>query len=310
MVDGKTVLITGCGSLAKALTKHMLLECKPKKIILYSRNEYLQSIAMGEIHDPKHLTRYFIGDVRDLFRLQLAARGVDIVIHTAAMKRVESAEYNPSEAIATNVDGTWNVIQACINTQVQRAVFISTDKAVMPVNLYGCTKAVGEKLWLHANYYKPIFNAVRYGNVARSTGSVIPIFEEIAREKREFPVTDVRMSRFWVEMREAVGLVMTALDGKPGYTYALDSPTFKIVDLAKAMYARAKIKEVGNRGSEKLHETLVGAHEATRTTKVGDVYQIAPEFNLDDSQPSQGNVEELTSEKGNMSIAQIREKLK
>ena len=181
MIDGKTILITGCGSLATALTRHFLAHHAPKKVILYSRDEYLQHVTSGILSDPGALLRFFIGDVRDRFRLDLAMRGVDIVIHTAALKRVDTVEYNPLEAIKTNIHGTENVMLACVQNNVQKAVFISTDKAVMPVNLYGATKMVGEQLWLHANVYKEIFSAVRYGNVMGSRGSVLPAFQETMR---------------------------------------------------------------------------------------------------------------------------------
>jgi FlaA1/EpsC-like NDP-sugar epimerase len=303
MIDGKTILITGCGSLAKALTGHFLLHHKPKKIILYSRDEYLQSRAIAILSDPRGILRFFIGDVRDKFRLDLAMMNVDIVVHTAAMKRVEACEYNPLEAVKTNVDGTQNVITSCVQHNVQKALFISTDKAVMPVNFYGCTKAVAEKLWMKANVYKEIFSAVRYGNVMDSRGSVLPKFREIAKNKGEFPITDKRMTRFLVHMDEAVGLIMTALNGEPKKIYVLNSPTAKMVDIAKALYGRAKIKEVGNRGNEKLHEMLVSEHDKD-TVIIMDNGKRWGILNPKDDPFV------LTSDKNNVSIATLREMLK
>lgn len=308
MVDGKTILITGCGSLAKALTGELLLNHKPKKVILYSRDEFLQHEAKESMLDPRRILRFFIGDVRDRDRLSLAMKGVDIVIHAAALKRVDTIEYNPGEAVKTNVDGTQNVIRACIGAGVKRAIFTSTDKAVEPINLYGCTKAVAEKLWLHANFYKPIFTAVRYGNVIGSRGSVLPAFQKIAAVKEEFPITDVRMTRFWVDMDEAVALIIRAIGGEPGYIYVLKSPTFKITGLAKALYGRAKIKEVGLRPGEKIHETLISRHEGVIDR--GSYYMVESGVHFVDERPSTQNIPPLTSETGNMSIGEIRELLK
>ncbi len=311
MVDGKTILITGCGSLAKALAQHMLLNAKPKKIILFSRNEYLQMVAATEIPDPTGRVRYFIGDIRDSTRLELALRGVDIVIHTAALKRVDTVEYNPEEAVETNVEGTRRVMRACVGSGVQQAMFISTDKAVMPINLYGCTKAVGEKLWLAANFYRPIFNVVRYGNVMGSRGSVLPLFRAIAKKKEEFPVTDVYMTRFWVTMERAVEAVMEALNIPAGNIMVPDCPTFKITDLAKALYVRAKIKEVGARPGEKIHEMLIGPYESKRTREEKDYYLIDSEVRFSEgARPKTQGILSLTSDKGNMLQAEIRELLK
>jgi FlaA1/EpsC-like NDP-sugar epimerase len=311
MIDGKSILITGCGSLAKALTKHMLLHFKPKKIVLFSRDEYLQAVTVDEIPDPKHVLRYFIGDVRDLSRLSLAMKGIDTVIHTAALKRVDTVEYNPLEAVKTNVHGTENVMMSCVSGNVQNAVFVSTDKAVMPINLYGCTKAVGEKLWLHANFYKPIFNAVRYGNVMGSRGSVLPYFRELAKKKEVFPITSLGATRFWVEMDEAVKLILLAMGGEPGYIHVLKSPTFKVVDLAKALYMRAKIEEVGLRPGEKIHEMLISTAESRRVIDKGDHYLIESEIKFSEEvRPETKSIYPLDSSQDNMLQADIRELLK
>ena len=278
VVDNKTVFITGCGSLAKALTNELIRNHNPHKVVLFSRDEYLQEIAKGEIDDPKGVVRYFIGDVRDSDRLGMAMRGVDLVVHTAALKRVETCEYNPIEAVRTNVLGAVNVVASCIINNVQRAVFTTTDKAVMPINLYGMCKGVAEKLWIYSNFYKPIFSCVRYGNVMGSRGSILPLYEQCADARLPFPITDTRMTRFWVRMEEAVKLVIHALEAEEGYTYILKSPTFKITDLAMAMDEKAELSEVGMRPGEKLHETLVSQYEATRIEDRGWYYALQPEI--------------------------------
>jgi len=259
VVDNKTILLTGCGSFAKAFANYVLLHHKPKKIIFFSRDEFFQVLARESIDDPKGICRWFIGDVRDLDRLVKAMQGVDIVVHSAALKRIEVCEYNPYEAIQTNILGTQNVIDACISREVKQAVMLSTDKAVEPINLYGATKLCGEKIWLDGNFMSTIFSVVRYGNVMGSRGSVLPKFRLLAEQKDEFPVHDVRMTRFWVDMDKAVKMVLEAKDY--GKTYVLKAPSFKIVDLCKALYARAKIIETGREPGEKLHETLITKHE-------------------------------------------------
>lgn len=307
MIDNKVVFITGCGSLAKALANEMLLNHRPHKIILFSRDEYLQEIAKNDLNDPKGLVRYFIGDVRDSDRLGMAMRGVDLVVHTAALKRVETVEYNPIEAVRTNVDGTVNVIASCIINDVQRAVFTTTDKAVMPINFYGMTKGLGEKLWIYSNFYKPIFNCVRYGNVMGSRGSVLPLFERCAKNRLPFPITDNKMTRFWVRMDEAVKLVILALESQEGYTYILKSPTFKITDLAKALYGRAQFDEMGMRPGEKLHETLVNEYEAGRIEDRGWYYALQPEIKYSEYEwPKCEGIKPLVSSENNVKIEEIR----
>lgn len=307
LVDNKTVFISGCGSLAKAITKELLYSHHPKKVILFSRDEGLQEIAKSEIDDKKEVVRYFIGDVRDSDRLGMALRGVDYVIHTAALKRVDTVEYNPIEAVHTNVMGTANLVAACVINDVRRATFVSTDKAVLPINFYGMTKGLGEKLWLDSNFYKPIFNCVRYGNVMGSRGSVLPLFERCAKNKLPFPITDEKMTRFWVKMEEAVKLVLMAVESKEGYTYVLKSPTFKIVDLAKAIHGRAQFDVTGMRPGEKMHEVLIGAHETGRVEDRKWFYAIQPEIHYSEEKwPATTSMKEMVSSEGNVSRGEIK----
>jgi len=305
MVTNKVVFITGCGSLAKAIVRDVL-KLRPKKVILFSRDEGLQEIARSEISDIHGVVRYFIGDVRDVNRLHMALRGVDYVVHTAALKRIDTVEYNPLEAVQTNVLGTANVITACVNTSVRKATFVSTDKAVQPINFYGMTKGVGEKLWIDSNYYKPIFNVVRYGNVMGSRGSVLPLFERCAKNDLPLPVTDERMTRFWVRMDEAVKLVLMAMDAKEGYTYVLKCPTFKVMDLAMAIGDKFEI--AGMRPGEKLHETLIGEHETGRVVDRKWFYAIMPEIHYTEEKlPRADKVEPVVSSEGNVTKEEIRE---
>ena len=309
MVDGKTILITGAGYLATLLTQEFLAYYKPKKIILVSRNEDKQQFAKAAIPDPRGVCRFMIGDVRDAARMYMVMNGVDIVIHTAAMKRVDDIEYNPVECVKTNVDGTWNVAWAAIERGVQKAIFISTDKAVQPINLYGATKLTGEKMWIHANFLKPIFSVVRYGNVMGSTGSVLPLFRKIAENKLEFPVTDEAMTRFWVEPKQAAALVDDALLGEPGHTYVAKSPTFRIADLCKALYGRAKLKIIGLRPGEKIHETII--HSAERVTDGKGYWLIHPDIRFkEEAQHGELLSRPITSKEDNITQGEIRRILK
>ena len=218
LLDNKTILITGgTGSFGKCFTKYVLENYNPKKIIIYSRDEFKQWMMANEFAEYKEKLRFFIGDVRDYERMKRAFQGVDYVIHAAAMKQVPACEYNPNEAIKTNVVGAQNVIDASLNTDVKKVVALSTDKAVNPVNLYGGTKLVSDKLFIAANAYcgdKELnFSIVRYGNVAGSRGSVIPFFKQLIDEgATELPITDYRMTRFWISLTEGVKLVIKALE--------------------------------------------------------------------------------------------------
>ena len=255
-MNNKKILITGgSGSLGHKLVERICTEYSPDKLIIFSRDEYKQSL-MQKQYDYDCL-RYFIGDVRDLRRLRQVCMDVDIVIHAAALKRIPALEYNPTEAIRTNVDGTTNVMEACIADNVTKAVFISTDKAVNPVNLYGSTKLCAEKIWLAANSFnKTSFTVVRYGNVINSRGSVIELFLKLkAKGIKEFPITDKRMTRFWITLDEAVDLIFLALEG--GKKLNIPTvPSMTICDVARAIDPDCTFKEIGIRPGEKMHEIL------------------------------------------------------
>jgi FlaA1/EpsC-like NDP-sugar epimerase len=273
----KTILITGgTGSFGRAFTDYVLQAYRVKKIIILSRDEYLQHEMSESINDPRGRLRFFIGDIRDVDKRRF--RDVDYVVHAAALKRIGTVEYNPIEAVQTNVVGTMNMIQVCQDLpNVEKAVFLSTDKAVMPVNLYGFTKGTAESLWLDANYYKPIFSVTRYGNVMGSRGSVLPKWRKMLAEgATSLPITDLKMTRFWTTMQEAVDLVCTALEGASGYTYVPKSPAFALTDLAKSLYQRIGLDEVGIRSGEKLHEMLIHEYEVFRTVTKQGYYLITP----------------------------------
>ena len=220
IIDGKTILITGgTGSFGKCFVKYVLEKYNPKKIIIYSRDEFKQFNMANDFKKYEDKLRFFIGDVRDLERMRRVFKGVDYVVHAAALKQVPSCEYNPNEAIKTNIHGAMNVIEASLDSDVKKVVALSTDKAVNPVNLYGGTKLVSDKLFVAANSYVGAgdlsFSVVRYGNVAGSRGSVIPFFEKLIQEgKTELPITDYRMTRFWISLTEGVELVLKALNDR------------------------------------------------------------------------------------------------
>ena len=242
MLNGKTILVTGgTGSFGNAFTQYVLDHYTPKKIIIYSRDEYKQFIMANKFRKYKDTLRFFIGDVRDKERLYRAFDGVDYVVHAAALKQVPACEYNPMEAVKTNIDGAMNIVDAALDCGVKRVVALSTDKAVNPINLYGGTKLVSDKLFIAANAYagaKDVcFSIVRYGNVAGSRGSVIPFFRNIVNEGgTSLPITDYRMTRFWISLDEGVQLVIKALsEAKGGETFISKIPSFKITDLAQAI---------------------------------------------------------------------------
>ncbi len=228
--------------------------------------------------------RYFIGDVRDKERLYRAFRNVDYVIHAAALKQVPICEYNPFEAVKTNIEGAQNIIDAAIDTGVKKVVALSTDKAVNPINLYGATKLASDKIFISANAYgthsDTVLSVVRYGNVAGSRGSVIPYFKMlIDQKKKELPITDPRMTRFWITLDEAVGLVFLALNkSKGGETYISRIPSFKVTELAEAMLPECKFKTVGMREGEKLHEIMITEYDSFSTYAYKDHFVIYPNF--------------------------------
>ncbi len=285
MLNNKSILITGgTGTFGKAFTKYVLTHYDPKKIIIYSRDEFKQFIMQNEFSQYAEKLRFFIGDVRDKERLTRALEGVDYVIHAAALKQVPACEYNPAEAIKTNIHGAQNVIDASLDAGVKKVVALSTDKAVNPVNLYGGTKLVSDKLFIAANAYagaKDIsFSIVRYGNVAGSRGSVIPFFDNIIQNGgTELPVTDYRMTRFWISLQQGVELVIKALEeARGGETFISKIPSFKVTDLAEAMSPGIKTKEVGIREGEKLHEIMVTVEDAPHTYEYEKHFIIYPQM--------------------------------
>lgn len=287
ILDDKTILITGgTGSFGKCFTRYALEHYNPKKIIIYSRDEFKQFNMENDFrkYDPDHKLRFFIGDVRDRDRMERAFENVDYVIHAAALKQVPACEYNPDEAIKTNIHGAQNVIDAALKTGVKKVVALSTDKAVNPVNLYGGTKLVSDKLFIAANAYvgakDTCFSIVRYGNVAGSRGSVIPFFESLIEQgKTELPITDFRMTRFWISLEQGVELVIKALEeAKGGETFISKIPSFKITDLAEAMLPECVKKEVGIRPGEKLHEVMVTTEDSFTTYEYDKHYIIYPQM--------------------------------
>ena len=285
MLNGKTILITGgTGSFGQKFVKRILAEYNPKKIIIYSRDEYKQYMMRAAFKDQDHKLRYFIGDVRDKDRLYRAFDGVDIVIHAAALKHVPVAEYNPIEAIKTNINGAMNIIDAAIDRGVQKVVALSTDKAVNPINLYGGTKLVSDKLFVSGNAYSgakgTIFSVVRYGNVTGSRGSVVPFFAGLLKKgAQELPITDARMTRFWITLDQGVDLVFKAIkEAKGGEIYVSKIPSYKITELALAIQPGVKLKEIGIREGEKLHEVMITEEDSRFTYDYGDHYIIYPNF--------------------------------
>ncbi len=281
-LQNKSVLITGgTGSLGKQLIKQILTHHNPRRLIVFSRDEVKQLEVRREFPPSNESPiRYFIGDVRDRDRLYRAFRGVDIVIHTAALKQVPTAEYNPLEVIKTNVIGASNIIDAAIDCGVQKVIALSTDKAVNPVNLYGATKLCSDKLFVGAGVYssetETRFSVVRYGNVIGSRGSVIPLFLE-HRKSGELPVTDERMTRFWISIEQAANFVLQSLGRmKGGEIFVPKLPSMKVLDVAKTLAPDCQIKIVGIRPGEKIHEVLITEDEARRTLELSDAFIIQP----------------------------------
>ncbi len=294
MLNNKTVLITGgTGSFGKCFIKYVLTYYQPKKIIIYSRDEFKQYLMQEEFkeYNRNNQLRFFIGDVRDKCRLQRAIDGVDYVIHAAALKQVPACEYNPGEAIKTNIQGAQNVIDAALDSgTVRKVVALSTDKAVNPVNLYGGTKLVSDKLFIAANAYagrKDInFSVVRYGNVAGSRGSIIPLFRNIIQNGgNELPITDFRMTRFWISLEQGVELVIKALaEATGGETFISKIPSFHVTDLAEAMCPGCKMKEIGIRPGEKLHEIMVTVEDSYMTYEYDKHFIVYPQVTWNDRQ--------------------------
>lgn len=286
MLDNKTILITGgTGSFGNHFVDYILKNYKPEKIIIYSRDEYKQFVMANKYKEYEDILRFFIGDVRDKERLKRALKNVDYVVHAAAMKQVPACEYNPIEAVKTNINGAMNVVDAVLDSDsVKRVVALSTDKAVNPVNLYGGTKLVSDKLFIAANSYAGnrdlSFSVVRYGNVAGSRGSVIPFFKNIIDNGgKELPITDYRMTRFWIDLEQGVELVIKALqEAKGGETFISKIPSFKITDLAQAMLPGCDMPEVGIREGEKLHEVMVTREDSATTYEYDRHFIIYPHY--------------------------------
>lgn len=273
----KSVLITGgSGSFGRAFTKYLLADPECKRIVVYSRGEHAQEEMANEIKDDR--VRFFIGDVRDRHRLEIAMKGIETVVHAAALKIVPTAEYNPTECVATNIGGAENVVLAALRSGIKKVIALSTDKAVNPINLYGATKLAAEKIFIAANNLaggKSLFSVVRYGNVVNSRGSVLPLFLKLAKEHKSLPITDERMTRFWIEMRGAIELVQLAHDNMKGREVFIPKiPSVKITDLAAALNRSYHV--VGIRPGEKLHEVLVTQDEARHTEDCVDHYVIHP----------------------------------
>ena len=285
MLNNSTILITGgTGSFGHHFVRYVLQHYKPKKIIIYSRDEYKQFMMRNRYKEYDDIIRFFIGDVRDEDRLRMAMRDVDYVIHAAALKQVPACEYNPNEAIKTNVNGAMNVITASLDTGIKKVIALSTDKAVNPINLYGGTKLVSDKLFCAANAYSgkngTRFAVVRYGNVAGSRGSVIPFFQNIINDGgRQLPITDYRMTRFWISLEQGVELVIKALEESyGGETFISKIPSFKITDLAQAMLPGCEMPEVGIREGEKLHEIMVTKEDSLHTYEYEKHFIIYPHY--------------------------------
>lgn len=276
----KTILITGgTGSLGTKLTE-IILKDSPKAIRIFSRGELKQSQMQTKFNDER--LRFFIGDVRDSRRLHRAFNGVDIVIHCAALKHVPICEYNPIEAVKTNINGTINVIDSAINNKVEKVILSSTDKAVYPVNLYGATKLVAEKLFIQGNNYsknhKTIFSCVRYGNVMGSRGSVIPIFREQSKTGK-ITITDDTMTRFWITQKQAVDFIIDSIERmKGGEIFIPKIPSMRIIDLAKIIAPNCEMEITGIRPGEKIHEVLLTAEEARHSKDFFGYFIIEPEF--------------------------------
>ncbi len=276
-----SILITGgTGSLGKALVNTLLNETNCARIAIYSRDE-LKQAQFKELTGDNSRLRWFIGDIRDRDRLRRALHGVDYVVHAAALKQVDTGEYNPMEFIKTNVLGSQNVIEASIDAGVKKVISLSTDKASSPINLYGATKLTADKLFIAANNYSiaygTSFSVVRYGNVMGSRGSVIPFFQKLASQGMPLPLTDIRMTRFWISIEQAVQFILDSFNiMSGGELYVPKIPSMKLIDLAEAISPGTKISEIGMRPGEKLHEEMISADDSRRTLLLGNRYIVMP----------------------------------
>ncbi len=296
MLNRKGILITGgTGSFGQKFTETILRDYSPREVVIFSRDEFKQSEMAKRFPPEKYPIRYFLGDIRDKERLQRAFTNIDFVVHAAAMKQVPALEANPFEAVKTNILGAQNIVEAALDRNVRKVIALSTDKAVNPINLYGATKLAMEKIMVAANAYVRhrdiAFIGVRYGNVVGSRGSVIPFFCELLQKGvRELPVTDVRMTRFWITLEEGVALVLRAIDeGQGGEVFIPKIPSMKVVDLIDALPHPCTIRAVGIRPGEKLHESLIGEDEGRSSVDRGEYYVVFPQFGF---QRKQGDAPE------------------
>ncbi len=281
VLAGSSILVTGAtGSFGRAFLRYALDHIDPHRIVVFSRDELKQYEVRQMFGDDPRL-RFFIGDIRDRARLVRAMHGIDHVVHAAALKQVDTAEYNPSEYVATNIDGSQNVIDAAIAAGVQRVVALSTDKASSPINLYGATKLVADKLFVAGNHYAAHhptrLAVVRYGNVMGSRGSVVPLFRQLNAAGRSLPITDKRMTRFWITLDQAVRFVVDSFEVmQGGELFVPRIPSMRILDLVEAVAPAAPIHEIGMRPGEKLHEEMIASDDSRRTLRFPDRYVVQP----------------------------------
>jgi len=290
MFDGSSILITGgTGSFGKEYTKTLLEHFSPLRVVIYSRDELKQYEMQQQFNNP--VMRYFIGDVRDAERIKQAMRGIDYVIHAAALKHVPAAEYNPMECIKTNIHGAANVIEAALENNVEKVIALSTDKAANPINLYGATKLASDKLFVAANNIagsrQTRFSVVRYGNVVGSRGSVVPLFQGLIKQGiLELPITDLRMTRFWITLQQGVDFVLKNFQRMHGgEIFVPKIPSMRIIDLAKSLGKNMQIKQIGIRPGEKLHEIMCPVDDSHLTLEFHDHYVIRPTIVFSDTKP-------------------------
>lgn len=281
IIENSRILVTGgTGSFGKSLIKKLLKDNLARTVIVYSRDELKQHEMRHELNNDERL-RFFLGDIRDYQRLCMALHNVDYVVHAAALKQVDTGEYNPMEFVKTNVLGSQNLIDASIASGVKKVVALSTDKASSPINLYGATKLTADKLFTAANNYSfaygTTFSVVRYGNVMGSRGSVIPYFKNLAKNNEDIPITDRRMTRFWITIEQAVSFVLNSFEiMSGGELYVPRIPSMKLIDLAQAIAPNCRTKEIGIRPGEKLHEEMISSDDSRRTLKLSDRYVVMP----------------------------------
>jgi UDP-N-acetylglucosamine 4,6-dehydratase len=287
LFDGKSVLVTGgTGSFGRRFIRNVLARSSAQRVIVYSRDEFKQYEMQQELAADAATMRFFIGDVRDLNRLNMATREVDIIVHAAALKHVTAAEYNPLECIRTNINGAENVVQAALQNGIEKVLALSTDKAANPINLYGATKLASDKIFIAANNMSgkvgTRFSVVRYGNVAGSRGSVVPFFRRLIAEGTDhLPITDERMTRFWITMQEGCDFVASSLEVmRGGEIFVPKIPSTRVVDIAHCLAPSLPLRHVGIRPGEKLHEVMVTEDDSRLTLELDDRYIIEPAFSF------------------------------